>query len=456
MKNTIPGQTPSSPGQCPIPQTPSREPDWVPFGSTAAAEHARLDLERGAEGSPLQTADFERARAALIARRRAAAPGTIPELPDDPRFLVAPHPALDAAFGAANGTRAPLDRNEQIAFHIAQLEALTDHDAPGWTAFARRLFLTTLAETGRVSTACQHTGLARAGAYALRSRDRLFAAGWDAAASIARNELADRLHEQALDGITDTLTRDDGRQLTRHRHDTRLSIAVLHRLDKRCDRAELLGAPHHGLEANWDAFTAAIGAGDEAAAHALAFPPAPPPADTATAQSGLTQDAPHRPRCPNAEDLRTLPTSELLRRMKAVRSGSINFLPANHVPDDEELMAELAERVWTDDEGDFTNFAPPPGFGGTEWGEFGEEDYYRTLTPTEAAGYARRLAAWEAEGDAEAAEELAEEQDKRRLFLMIDEDDGVASAAVSPPVPPSPPAPLPPASVSKRKRRRTR
>jgi hypothetical protein len=70
----------------------------------------------------------------------------------------------------------------------------------GWTPFARRLFLSVLADTGRVSAACLWSQMSKQSAYALRARDSLFAAGWDAACEIARGQLADALYEKAIDG----------------------------------------------------------------------------------------------------------------------------------------------------------------------------------------------------------------------------------------------------------------
>ena len=66
----------------------------------------------------------------------------------------------------------------------------------GWTPFARRLFLEVLAETGRVSRACEYAQLTAQSAYALRARDRLFAASWDAACELARAPLADTLYKR--------------------------------------------------------------------------------------------------------------------------------------------------------------------------------------------------------------------------------------------------------------------
>src|SRR3954454_25119857 len=76
----------------------------------------------------------------------------------------------------------------------------------GWTPFARKLFLQVLADTGRVGLALSYAGLTKQSANALRNRDPLFAAGWDAAALIARNPLADEALEKSLDGITETVT----------------------------------------------------------------------------------------------------------------------------------------------------------------------------------------------------------------------------------------------------------
>src|SRR5512139_2859899 len=65
----------------------------------------------------------------------------------------------------------------------------------GWTPFARKLFLQVLSETGRVKLACDYCRLSTQSAYALRHRDPLFAAGWDAACELARTPLEDALYE---------------------------------------------------------------------------------------------------------------------------------------------------------------------------------------------------------------------------------------------------------------------
>ena len=166
-------------------------------------------------------------------------------------------------------TDVPQDRAAAIAHHMAALEQLAEPRGDGWTPFCRKLFLSVLAETGRVTAACDCCRLSKQSAYALRTRDPIFAVGWDAACELARIPLADALYEQALDGITDTITRDDGHTITRHRHDGRLSIAVLNRLDRRCDRAAEQGSTHLGAVAHWDEYMAAVGEDDSNAAAAL-------------------------------------------------------------------------------------------------------------------------------------------------------------------------------------------
>jgi hypothetical protein len=133
----------------------------------------------------------------------------------------------------------------------------------------RKLFLQVIADTGRLTLACEYTGLTRQSAYALATRDPLFAAGWDAAAMFARRPVNDTMTEQALEGITETITRPDGVVVTRHRFDTRLSIALLNRLDKRCDRAEERGDKHLAAMRNWDEWLDLIGKGDDQAAQAI-------------------------------------------------------------------------------------------------------------------------------------------------------------------------------------------
>jgi hypothetical protein len=230
-------------------------------------------------------------------------------------------------------------------------DASDDVESPcrrdGWTPFARRLFLEVMAETGRVSRACEYAGLSVSSAYALRHRDAAFASGWDAACELARAPLADALYERALDGTTETITRNGEVIAERHRHDSRLSIAVLHRLDKRCDLARERGGRHVRLVERWDEWLSLVGKGADEDARAL-----------------LEDSPPHLqlPQLPLGEN----PTGE---------------------EEDEDPGIDLSDRCWRDeDEGMWmTDFPPPPGFDGYESGEWGSTRYERECTASEVA-----------------------------------------------------------------------
>jgi hypothetical protein len=238
----------------------------------------------------------------------------------------------------------PPDRRALIAGHLEALNELADAASriDGWTPFARKLFLSTLAGTGRVKLAAEYAGLTKQSAYALRARDPVFAAGWDAACELARMPLADALYEQAVEGITETVTRDDGSTLTRHRFDSRLSIAVLNRLDKRCDRAAETGARHLGAVARWEEFVAAIGNADDAGAETI------------------------------------------LAAAQTAKQGQASQLPYSDDEDGEVAEAKDWRIWWDEDEQEWrTDFPPPPGFTGAQRGEYGCWRYSRALTAEE-------------------------------------------------------------------------
>ncbi len=71
-------------------------------------------------------------------------------------------------------------------------------------------------------------------AYAFRKRaaGAAFAVGWHAAQLLQRNRLADDLMDRAFRGITDSVTNHRGETIERHRHDNRLALALLTRLDR--------------------------------------------------------------------------------------------------------------------------------------------------------------------------------------------------------------------------------
>lgn len=128
---------------------------------------------------------------------------------------------------------------DHAAFHgFSPPPGATRHE--GWTPDKQRCFLEALSEGHNVIRSCAIVGLSKQSAYALRNspRGQSFALGWDAAVLKARDALADDLMDRAFNGVRDTVTRDDGSIITRHRHDNRHAMAVLNRLDRMADAAK--------------------------------------------------------------------------------------------------------------------------------------------------------------------------------------------------------------------------
>ncbi|ANI78648.1 MULTISPECIES: hypothetical protein [Sphingobium] len=110
--------------------------------------------------------------------------------------------------------------------------------ADGWSPARQRTFLETLAATGIIRTACDAAAITTRSAYALRIRrdGAAFRLGWDAAILIARARLADDLLARALTGHEEVIRKDmDAGEITRHRHDNRLAMSMLSRLDRMAD-----------------------------------------------------------------------------------------------------------------------------------------------------------------------------------------------------------------------------
>jgi hypothetical protein len=307
-----------------------------------------------------------------------------------------PLPPVEPACPEPDDTAPAPPELDAVAAHLrSNPEALAEFVASftpegtrgdGWTPFARKLFLQVLAETARVGFALLHVGLSRQSANALRHRDPLFAAGWDAAMFMARNVIADEYAEKGLDGIVETVTRN-GEVIERRRFDTRLSIAVLNRLDKRCDRAEEKGSAHLAVMRNWDEWLDAMGKGDEAAARAIL--------DSAPqCQSGQL------PESANPTETRNPPGCDPWDNVWQAGSD-----------DDPRPGRErgLPEGSW------LTTFAPPPAFDGYEnvkWD--GWTWYERACTPEEVALIEEHQAALAAQEDAAL---IADAQAERESFF---------------------------------------
>jgi hypothetical protein len=247
------------------------------------------------------------------------------------------------------------------------------HD--GWTPARQRTFLERFAECGVIAEACQAAGMSARAAYNLRDRDALFAAGWDAACLKARPRLADEVFARSMTGVVERIYKDGVIVAERHRHDNRLSMAVLARLDSRLDRAEAEGAPHIDLAARWDDFLAALGEDRRADVAAL-----------------LTQPETEAGESANQRELH-----ELREREEA------QVAPP---PEEKHKAWQEAGRWWTD-------FPPPPGFEGKQVHRYGDSEYRRRCTPEEAAAM-----------DAREARAAAALEARRAAWFALDDGGG--------------------------------
>lgn len=312
------------------------------------------------------------------------------------------------------------------------------HD--GWTPATRAGFLDALARSGVITDACRAAGISAAAAYKLRHRDAVFAAGWDTALGLARARLADDLFARSVHGSIEQVWRDGVIVAERHRHDNRLSMAVLNRLDARCDRAERLALPTRRVAAQWDAYLGAIA--EDRPADAEAILAEPPPAPRPPSMLGVGSD------------------TALLAQLRQLKSGRAldegkDFDPDHPAPEPE---AEDEERVWTVGMTWRTSWPPPPGFCGDEEGDYGDFDYHRQCTLDERDlldrawpdafipevdeeleadqadrdGFFEELAAKVAAREAAAAEDDAEEDAGEREQDEVDHGEAEADQPPSP------------------------
>lgn len=236
----------------------------------------------------------------------------------------------------------------------------------GWSPERQRAFLEALAETGVVRAACEACGLSTRSAYNLRFRvdGTAFRLGWDAALLLARARLADELMARAIEGQEDVLVHGEDGVVTRRRHDNRLAMSMLSRLDRLADPASDGDAALARIVArDFEAFLDMISRrGVEENAAGLTAATA---LFLATRRPDMAAPVPGQERC------------ELRREVDAPP-------PADPTP--EEAVAALRGVWWCDVRDELrTDFPPPPGFGGDEDGAFGDPGYDRALGDREAA-----------------------------------------------------------------------
>ena len=293
-----------------------------------------------------------------------------------------------------------------MSYHFSSLPTPAQQSrVDGWSPARQRHFLETLAATGVITTACDAVHISPRAAYALRIRrdGAAFRLGWDAAILIARARLADDLLARALNGHEEVIRKDaDAGEITRHRHDNRLAMSMLSRLDRMADN------PPEGS----DAALARVVAQDFAAYLDMLCPPeqAPEKAEAAipTAPERQEDALPDPMLSDGIEATATaLSPGASAALFIAARMALHEGKKADPHPSHErcELRPQIVDRAtlppdeaaarlrgaWWDEEREAwrTDYPAPPGFTGEESGDIYDIDAYeRDLTPQESEALA--------------------------------------------------------------------
>jgi hypothetical protein len=142
----------------------------------------------------------------------------------------------------------------------------------GFTSERQVVFLDAFARCGVVADAARAAGISRDTAYSLRNcaEGAAFALGWDAAFLKSRPRMADELHSRALNGVVDKIYRNGELWGERHRHDNRLAMAVLTRLDRQAEGLGEGAATARIIAQEWDQFLDIVADGGDGAGDFLA------------------------------------------------------------------------------------------------------------------------------------------------------------------------------------------
>ncbi len=304
-----------------------------------------------------------------------------------------------------------------MSYHFSSLPAPADQSrVDGWSPARQRQFLETLAATGVITTACDAVHISPRAAYALRIRrdGAAFRLGWDAAILIARARLADDLLARALNGHEEVIRKDaDANEITRHRHDNRLAMSMLSRLDRMADNPP----------AGSDAALARVVAQDFAAYLDMLCPEERAPEDAAAQDNRLTLTPSTAPDMDETALLDPTLSDSIEDTATALSPGASaalfiaarmalhdgknarNFAQPYPFHERCELRPPVVDRMtlppdeaatrlrgawWDEEREDWrTDYPAPPGFDGEESDELYDIDYYeRALTPQESEALA--------------------------------------------------------------------
>jgi hypothetical protein len=142
----------------------------------------------------------------------------------------------------------------------------------GFTPDRQVVFLDALARCGVAGDAARAAGISRDTAYNLRNSapGRAFSLGWDAAVLMSRGRVSDELESRALNGVVEKIYRNGELWGERHRHDNRLAMAVLTRLDRQAEGLGEGAATARIVAQEWDQFLDIVEDGGDGAGDFLA------------------------------------------------------------------------------------------------------------------------------------------------------------------------------------------
>lgn len=195
------------------------------------------------------------------------------------RLAPSPEPASDdsaSPFNSSSTARPPGDGliSDQLGGYVpVTSDALgRRRRCDGLTPERQVVFLDALARCGVAADAARAAGVSRDTVYNLRNRaeGRAFSLGWDAAMLMSRGRVSDELHSRVLNGVVDKIYRNGELWGERHRHDNRLAMAVLTRLDRQCDGLGEGAATARIVAQEWDQFLDIIEDGGDGAGDFLA------------------------------------------------------------------------------------------------------------------------------------------------------------------------------------------
>ncbi|HEX8224594.1 MAG TPA: hypothetical protein VF605_12325 [Allosphingosinicella sp.] len=192
---------------------------------------------------------------------------------DEPASSSANH--LGRACGRPRDSRPrpPDDRDDLISDRLGSYVPVETDSAgrrrrcDGFTPDRQVVFLDALARCGVVADAARAAGISRDTAYNLRNRAEgaAFSLGWDAAYLKSRARLADDLESRARNGVVDRIYRNGELWGERHRHDNRLAMAVLTRLDRQAEGLGEGAATARVVAQEWDQFLDLVADGGDGA-----------------------------------------------------------------------------------------------------------------------------------------------------------------------------------------------